>query len=618
MNEIAELKIADENNATLFSDDSIRYVVPLYQRAYAWKEQEITQLIDDICDCGEDNYFLGSLIVDKKGTSYEVVDGQQRLTTLFLLLKVLNQCLGEQRYDVKNILRFECREVSNYSLDKFDDLENEDIFESTILEGKIILLKKLKEENNLDKVVTGLIKLKLYRIEVPLNTDLNRYFEIMNTRGEQLEQHDILKAKLISFIPYEYRNAFARIWEACSDMTGYVQMHFPKEMRESLFASGWNTLPQKGFLNRVALSHNCGEGSQNSIKQILQKSVNEIILPDSSEADNHVRFESIIDFPYFLLHALRVYVKEKKVTALGNGELYGKLLDDKKLLSDFESVIESGYINGEKISTEAFSLEFIEELLRARFIFDSYIIKREYTSAGSEGEWSLKTLCTSGQRSQKKPYYSNTSFQDKYEQKNRQSRIIMLQACYRVSYTSPKVMHWITDALMLAKRDDLSWCEYEIQLENIAKEAVRKDFLVGEKFEMGVDTPHIVFNYLDYLLWLSNRSKYKDFVFEFRNSVEHWYPQNPSRDTFGYWGQDEGVNRFGNLCLIQRNVNSRFSNMSPEAKKSTFKVMIEKGSLKLRIMSDLTTSDVEWREGAFAAHEDEMIRLLKYACEGLR
>ena len=128
--------------------------------------------------------------------------------------------------------------------------------------------------------------------------------------------------------------------------------------------------------------------------------------------------------------------------------------------------------------------------------------------------------------------------------------------------------------------------------------------------------------YLDYLLWYydrqSGKKKYSDFVFEFRNSVEHWYPQNPSEGTFEQW--KDGVDQFGNLCIIQRNVNSKFSNMSPEAKKSTFKDMIAKGSIKLRIMSELTekTNDIVaslfWKETAYKLHEDEMIDYLKKAC----
>ena len=128
-------------------------------------------------------------------------------------------------------------------------------------------------------------------------------------------------------------------------------------------------------------------------------------------------------------------------------------------------------------------------------------------------------------------------------------------------------------------------------------------------------TPHIVLNYLDYLLWKKNTKI--DFDFEFRNSVEHWYPRNPSEGSFPCW-EDEGsngVDRFGNICLIQRNVNSKFSNLHPSAKKSTFQEMISKGSLKLRRMSEMTTGDSrQWKEEACSIHEEEMVKLLKEAC----
>ena len=155
-------------------------------------------------------------------------------------------------------------------------------------------------------------------------------------------------------------------------------------------------------------------------------------------------------------------------------------------------------------------------------------------------------------------------------------------------------------------------------IEDIAKKAVRKNFFDVCKdgsYEMGVNTPHIVFNYLDYLLWNANRKEYNGFVFEFRNSVEHWYPRNPAE---GKW--TDGVDRFGNLCIVQRNVNSMFSNMSPEAKKSTFRDRIDKGSLKLRKMRDLTegkdgkNANLCWKETMCKQHEDEMIRILRSAC----
>ena len=69
----------------------------------------------------------------------------------------------------------------------------------------------------------------------------------MNTRGEQLEQHDILKATLMSYLSDDSeKGLFAKIWDACSDMTGYVQMHFISKnnaVREAIFGSEWNSMP---------------------------------------------------------------------------------------------------------------------------------------------------------------------------------------------------------------------------------------------------------------------------------------------------------------------------------------------------------------------------------------
>ena len=70
------------------------YVVPLYQRNFAWQETQIQQLLQDIYDNSKNpdsNYFIGSLVVLQRPDGvYEVIDGQQRLTTLHLICKSLN------------------------------------------------------------------------------------------------------------------------------------------------------------------------------------------------------------------------------------------------------------------------------------------------------------------------------------------------------------------------------------------------------------------------------------------------------------------------------------------------------------------------------------------------
>ena len=74
------------------------------------------------------------------------------------------------------------------------------------------------------------------------------------------------------------------------------------------------------------------------------------------------------------------------------------------------------------------------------------------------------------------------------------------------------------------------------------------------------------------------------------------------------------LDRFGNLCLVQRNVNSKISNLNPVAKKLTFQEMIAGGSLKLREMARLTDGVDSWKGGVCQRHEEEMVALLREAC----
>ena len=623
-NKISELHIL-EADSSIFK--SVRYCIPLYQRDYAWEEKQIVQLIEDIDDVNlNDNYYIGSLIVANHDGIYEVVDGQQRLTTLFLLLNYLGIDTGKD-----DALSFSCRDKSNYTLrhirhilDDERDKYDVDQLQQNIISGLNIIkenIEKFSDEHKAD-FVKKLENVVLYRIEVPDHTNLNHYFEIMNTRGEQLEQSDVLKARLMSELHSneEDQDVFAAIWDACRDMSGYVQMHFTPALRGKLFGDDWGQIPSHPFDYRKLLSVSKSG-----------KDISAITHPDFAvdtedgylEDDTRVRFESVIEFPYFLLHVLKVYLSLHPEIEHRDGDtLVYELLDDKKLTSSFERILDYGVVNGEPINRSLFSREFVICLLRTRYLFDKYIIKREYANESSDGEWSLKSLFVSGQQSNKRAYYANTRFAayKQWESTNkwRHPYNLMLQSALRVSYTSPKVMHWITELLIWLSSNvdklDTEIPSYTDTINEIAKRPVR-EFLKKKKYSLGVNTPHIVLNYLDFLLWRENPNV--DFAFEFRNSVEHWYPRNPSEGTFERWDDVDSVDsvdRFGNLCLIQRNVNSRFSNMSPEAKKSTFKDMIKKGSLKLRIMSEKTQGDnasQQWKKDICAQHEQDMLDLLK-------
>ena len=646
-----ELQVLDETG-TIFN--SGKYVIPLYQRAYAWEDKQLTQMIEDIKDIPNDGkYYMGSLIVARQRVGediFEVVDGQQRLTSMFLLLNTLFHLNNLFHLEIQKLKRtissdslsFACRDKSNYTLVHIKDiLENKqgyfeiDRLEEGIKAGAGILFEQMKKENDKEHLIDFVEKLErvvLYRIEVPEHTDLNRYFEIMNTRGEQLEQHDILKATLMSYLKsMPDKEAFAKIWNACSDMTGYVQMHFfsrGNEYREGVFGRKWNSLPSakwQAYKTNDDQTEIMEEGCP--VCDIIKQNFNVETDWDKLEDGGRVRFESVIEFPYFLLHTLKVFISQYRIIGSDGKKIVDELIDDKKLIDNFDRVV--GYIDQNGIlDKNDFAKEFIICLLRTRFLFDKYIIKREFANEDTQGEWSLKSLDVSGDGSSKKPFYKKTWIvrscsHDKNNDKNNESvkENIMLQSALRVSYTSPKIMHWITQTLIwLTKnaenKDQIE--SYTGVIEEMAKEAVSRDFLndkecIENNYAMGVKTPHIVFNYLDYLIWKSDKNRYKDFVFEFRNSVEHWYPQHPS-DGFESWKE---VDQFGNLCIVQRKINSKFSNMPPEGKKSSFKAMIDKGSLKLRLMRDSTENNQNWKSEKCVEHGKEMLDLLRNAC-GLR
>jgi hypothetical protein len=400
------------------------------------------------------------------------------------------------------------------------------------------------------------------------------------------------------------KDAFAMIWDACSEMNGYVQMNFAKGDRDDLFGANWQNIPDDALktLSKSAEVTNTTAKTTDalSISDIIARNepFDSSIVVDGDSKDGKIRFESIIDFPHFLIRALKVYEGNDNQDSEKN---QSSMIDDRKLLEYFAT----------KKQGEDFSKNFINHLLRLRMLFDKYIIKREYIG-DKDGEWSLKTIDTSGQQSNKKPYFRNT---EGYYDAGMHKSVVMIQSALRVSYTSPKVMHWITKLLKWVNTNygpQFRLTDLCSEAERIAKEPVRKFLESKDVIESGgVATPHVVFNYLDYLLWKSKPDT--DFVFEFRNSVEHWYPQNPTSSELEPWDDKD---RFGNLCLIQRNVNSKFSNLTPTAKMENYQNMIDKGSLKLRIMRDLTkdSGNNAWRVKIAAEHEMEMLNILCKAC----
>ena len=225
------------------------YVVPIYQRNYAWGEDQITQLLQDIYDASQNegsNYFIGSLVVLLRTDGvFEVIDGQQRLTTLHLICKKLgilkqSHLSYDSRPEVEDFFNdlFASRACDEFLEDcsKRDTrkiyhlVEALDILESAGLhthaghdDDTVVSLNSLDEgvKNRIAEYLNN--NVILVRTILPDDTDVAAYFEIMNNRGEQLQEHEIVKALMMKSLNEEQRQVFASIWDACSQMNVPIQ-----------------------------------------------------------------------------------------------------------------------------------------------------------------------------------------------------------------------------------------------------------------------------------------------------------------------------------------------------------------------------------------------------------
>lgn len=603
-NVVAPLRV---NVTDLFGSEA-RYVVPIYQRNYAWGEDQIRQLIDDIVDAAEEGaaeeYFLGNLVVsDLGGGRFEVLDGQQRLTTLYLLLAFLHHEAPTPNRELTP-LAYASRPRATTTLDRVardphawfrgggtPTSESDAPIDEGIVEACRIIAQSPKTALLRERASYFEEKVVLVRVTVPEDTDRNRYFEVMNTRGAQLAQVDIVKARLMSRLDdARERAVFARVWAACADMDHYVQMSLtPGEpvLRGRLFGPDWSWLAPDTFEALTELLGPAGAEAPRSrtLAEALEH-YDHAAAPASSEGDDEddVRFEATITFPTLLLHTL-------KARSPGEDGEDERQLDDKKLVARFSSMTTPAKVRG-----------FCLDLLRCRFLLDNCVLKREYRS-GQSGEWSLRWLVRGtahqGGRVRDIPRYP-TAFPEFQQQ------ISLLQQALRITYTSPRTMHWITAVLrlLLPLQQRPSGSELLEALEDHAREKVRQSF-DGDVFgPSGFDVPRIVFTWLDYLLV---KDAPGSFQFTFRNSIEHFFPRHVDREMKGSRVGSGFIDQLGNLCLVSVRDNSRFGNMLPDVKVKTYPHTIEQ-SPKLRKMAERAGS---WDDDAVREHEEEMLTLLR-------
>ncbi|MCL2156507.1 MAG: DUF262 domain-containing HNH endonuclease family protein [Methanobrevibacter sp.] len=641
----------NENITTLTIKDLFEnndnYVIPIYQRNFAWTISEITQLIQDIYDFSTDedkknkNYYIGSLVVYKKVKDdeeiYETIDGQQRLTALNIILSGIKNDLSNHYnsktfdwYDNIN-LKFDVREKSTKTLKAlFDDkVYNHEKFDANIKQSYLDSIKFLKEKELFPKPQKFNEFLNFFennvvilRVEVPDDTDLNHYFEIMNNRGEQLEKHEILKSYFIEILEGDgssehSKKTFNQIWNACSNMDKYVQMGFEKKDRKILFGEEWNTFQLEKFedVKNVSVSKNPVVKQNLNLLDIINSTQDSKPKNISKEPIDEIgnRFNSVINFSNFLLHVLRIQTEDNVP------------LDDKRLLDIFEPYLKTD----DKETRIKFAKDFGFNLLKCKFLFDTYVIKREYLA--NKNQWSLKTL-------QYYPENKNWNFKNTFSEAENQD-LIMIMAMFHVSFPTLVYKHWLNAILyFLFKSADFNSDNLQLNLknylENLAKAFLFNRFLINKdepidyfeiiytndgickdheidmkKLDKGVNVENFIFNYLDYLLWQDDKNKFKEFEFTFRSSIEHFYPQKPKESHMEM--EVEIANNFGNLCLISSRENSELSNKTPKEKRIHHQeTNLKMESIKQQLMFKIE-EEREWKEKEIQEHGNEMKEIFK-------
>ena len=290
----------------IFSAD-FEYHIPGYQRPYAWTEEETGILFDDLYEFFQteavDNYFLGSIVLIKdENKSYaDVIDGQQRLTTLSILFSVMANSFHTEAYrnnckkylqEEGNILEgiaaqpriflrdwdqdFFSKYIQDIQLDalvQIDPITLDTEAKRHIQKNCTVLREKFSEvfndENDLLKFTQFILtRCFLVVVSTPNQESAFRVFSVMNSRGLDLLPTDIIKSMTIGKLPKDEEQKYTEKWEELENLTGRDGFNEVFTHTRTIFAK---ERPKKNLLD---------EFKEYVIKQTSPKSlVDEYLIP---------------------------------------------------------------------------------------------------------------------------------------------------------------------------------------------------------------------------------------------------------------------------------------------------------------------------------------------------
>lgn len=185
--------------------------IPEYQRPYKWTEKNVNNLIDDIIsNKNKSEYRLGTLVLHQKqkNDDYEIVDGQQRIITIALILFALNKNKEELLRYWENLNKlFENKLLEH----KFDN----PISQKNIFKNYQLIKQRI---NDFDEATVDFLLTKCTFVKIVLNdvSEAFQFFDSQNSRGKELEPHDLLKAyhlREMREIPSDEQTEIIEKWE---------------------------------------------------------------------------------------------------------------------------------------------------------------------------------------------------------------------------------------------------------------------------------------------------------------------------------------------------------------------------------------------------------------------
>ncbi|GAA7960768.1 DUF262 and DUF1524 domain-containing protein [Helicobacter pylori] len=236
-------------------------VIPIYQRVYSWEKEQCKQLWDDIVKTGGsdqiEGHFIGSILyvmdgITHSGNTLLIIDGQQRLTTITLLLTALRNHLIDEvkRKEIEDHYLIN----SNRDGDKKFRLILSDSDKDTLLylidkdkrkpsepSLKIVENFKLFEEwirkntNQLETIFKGLEKLTIVWISLEKKDDPQLVFESMNSKGIELTQTDLIRNYIVMETEIEKQESFYnKYWRAMEEEFKQNKKWFDRFVRHYL------------------------------------------------------------------------------------------------------------------------------------------------------------------------------------------------------------------------------------------------------------------------------------------------------------------------------------------------------------------------------------------------